>query len=140
MKPYIGPGLMFRILRYFSKFQKKGKLSNSVERCKRATEVSLESFGYSDGRTAVNFIGNKNFSWIYSICRIESDRITNIKSRRIAEREARRARRREKRRIEASVKDHYEGMSSDDEMIPSDALRFQADKGAHGEFFFSLLI
>lgn len=56
----------------------------------------------------------------------DSDRITNIKSRRIAEREARRTRRREKRRLTSIV--HYDGLSSDDELIPSDELRFKAEK------------
>lgn len=57
----------------------------------------------------------------------DSDRINNAKNRRIAEREGRRNRRREKR-MDSAESAHYEGMSSDDEMLTSDSLRFEAEK------------
>lgn len=59
---------------------------------------------------------------------LDSDRINNAKNRRIAEREGRRNRRREKR-MDSAESAHYEGMSSDDEMLTSDSLRFEAEKG-----------
>lgn len=59
----------------------------------------------------------------------DSDRIANIKNRRIAEREARRTRRREKRSQEpGGGANHFEGQSSDDELIPSDHSKFKADR------------
>lgn len=61
---------------------------------------------------------------------IDSDRVTNIKNRRIAERNARRTRRKEKRRTVVGEEDvHNDGMSSDDELVPSDESRFAADRG-----------
>ncbi|XP_065648625.1 PAX3- and PAX7-binding protein 1 isoform X2 [Hydra vulgaris] len=54
----------------------------------------------------------------------DNDRINNIRNRRIAEREGRRARRRESRKGAP----HYDGMSSDDEVIPSERLRYEAEQ------------
>lgn len=61
---------------------------------------------------------------------LESDRVTNIRNRRIAEREARRTRRREFRQHSFNGGNgHFDGQSSDDELIPSDSSKFRADKG-----------
>jgi len=57
----------------------------------------------------------------------ESDRIAHLKSRRIAERESRRNQRRENRKRTPNMV-HHEGLSSDDEMVSSDVLRFEAEK------------
>ena len=51
---------------------------------------------------------------------------------RIVEREGRRRRRREKRQREESVIDHYEGMSSDDELLETDKIRFNKELGTSG--------
>lgn len=48
---------------------------------------------------------------------------------RIVEREGRRRRRREKRQRQEVVTDHHEGMSSDDELLETDKIRFKKELG-----------
>ena len=72
--------------------------------------------------------------------RDRSDYEENAKQRRIAEREGRRQRRRKMRDKKGKeFEDHHEGMSSDDEELETEKLRFNADKSKFSILFLVLL-